>query len=59
MRERGGDPVTPVGAALIQKGFDEEAPRVTEYRNHEEDADAHAGNLQALLTEIDLQLITR
>jgi len=57
MRERGGDPIAPVGAALIEKRFDEEAPGVAEDRDEEEDADAHAGDLQTLLAEIDLQLV--
>ena len=59
MRERGGDPFAPVVAALIEKRFDEEAARVAEDRHEEEDADADAGNLQALLAEIDLQLVAR
>ena len=35
----------------------EEAAGVTEHGDQQEDADAHAGNLQSLLTEIDLQLV--
>jgi hypothetical protein len=51
MDQRRRDPFAPVGAALIQKRFDEEAPRVAEDCDEEEDADANAGNLQALLAK--------
>ena len=43
MRERGGDPFAPVGAPLIEKRFDEEAPGVAEDRDEQEDANAPAG----------------
>src|SRR5439155_16794804 len=57
MGERRRDALAPIVATLIEKRFDEEAAGVTEHGDQQEDADAHAGNLQSLLTEIDLQLV--
>ena len=56
MGER-GDPFAPIGAPLVEKCFHEQAPRVAEYGDQQEDAHAHAGNLQPLLAEINLELI--
>jgi hypothetical protein len=59
VRERRGDPLAPVRAALIEKRFDEEASRIAEHRDEEEDSHPHARDQQALLAEVDLQLVAR
>ena len=59
MREGRRDALAPIVAALIEKRFDEEAARVAEHRDQEKDPDAHAGNRQPLLAEVDLQLVAR
>src|SRR5687768_12997396 len=59
MREGRGDTLAPIVTTLIEKRFDEEAARVAEYRDQQEDPDADPGDPQPLLAEVDLQLITR
>ena len=51
------DPLAPIVAALIEKGFDEEAPRVAEDRHQQEDPHRDARDRDRLLTKIDLQLV--
>ena len=55
--EGGREAFAPVRAPLIEKRFDEQAPRIAEDGHEQEDAHPHPGDQQRLLAEVDLQLV--